>query len=120
LGYRLSETEVVFRFGPSAYLNLTRDDTGEWLAVADVDIETVSVAGEFNDWSKRAWEMSETGNGVYELRKDLRLLGERGEWQFKFVVNDLYWVEPPTKAPNRVRTGLWPANRSHNLVLRVP
>lgn len=64
--------------------------------------------------------MVEIGEGVYELRKDLGVFGDRPEWQFKFVLNGFYWVEPPTDARNRVPSGLWSANRGYNLVLRVP
>lgn len=119
LGYYLTETEVVFRFDPSAYLNFTRNDNGDWLAAADVVIDSVAVAGDFNEWSKLAWRMSKTKEGLYELRKDLGLFEDRPEWEFKFVVNGFYWVEPPTDATNRARSGVWHLNRSHNLVLRV-
>jgi hypothetical protein len=120
VGYQVVAGEVVFRFDPSAYANVTRNDNGEWLNIGDVAIGTVSVAGEFNDWSKNAWQMSEVEDGVYELRKDLRVFDGRRDWLFKFVVNDFYWVEPPTDAPNRIPSGAWGANRSYNLVLRVP
>jgi hypothetical protein len=120
VGCQVVAGEVVFRFNPSSYANVTRNDNGEWLKIGDVTIKSVSVAGEFNDWSKDAWQMTEVKDGVYELRKDLGGFGGRHEWQFKFVVNGFYWVEPPTDAPNRIPSGAWGANRSYNLVLTVP
>ena len=120
IGYALGKGEVVFRFDASDYDNVNRNDNGRWLLIGDVNIETVSVAGDFNGWSKEAWRMVESGGGVFELRKDMGVFGDRSEWQFKFVINDFYWVEPPADAVNSTESGLYSANRSANLVLSVP
>ena len=119
LGYVAGDTEIVFRFAVSDYVNATRNDNGEWLPVADVDIETVCIAGDFNGWTMDAWRMSKVRDGFYELRKSVDAFAARDEWRFKFVLNGFYWVEPPPRASNRVASGAWRENRSYNLVLRV-
>jgi hypothetical protein len=119
-GYQIAAGHVVFRFDRTAYANVTRSDNGEWLRMSDVAIRNVSVAGDFNGWSTDAWPMSEVQDGAYELKKELRVLSGRKNWQFKFVVNGAYWVEPPMSAPNRIASGTWGENRSYNLVLSVP
>jgi hypothetical protein len=116
----MARGDVVFSFNPSDYTNVTRDDTGEWLDIRGLPIDDVCVAGEFNDWSKDAWQMTKGRSGVYELSKSWAAFRERQEWQFKFVINGFYWVEPPAEAPNRVPSGAWRENRSYNLVVRIP
>jgi len=120
VGYRLETGEVVFEFDATDYVNVTRDTDGAWLAIGDVSIGAVAVAGDFNQWSKTAWPMTEVRGGVYELRRQLGAFEGRRDWSFKFVVNGVYWVEPPEGARNRVQSGFWAVNRSHDLVLRVP
>jgi len=120
IGYVLGEGEVVFRFDALDFDDVTRNDTGRWLPIGEVDIKTVSVAGDFNDWSKEAWYMVKAGDGVFELRKDMNVFADRSEWQFKFVINDFYWVEPPANAQNSTAGGMYKANRSANLILTVP
>lgn len=120
LGYRLEAGDVVFEFDPAKYTNVTRDTDGEWLAMGNVSTSSVAVAGDFNQWSRTAWSMSEVREGVYELRRERSLFDGRRDWSFKFVVNGSYWVEPPVDARNRVPSGAWAMNRSYDLVLRVP
>jgi hypothetical protein len=120
IGYVLGEGEVVFRFDALDFDNVTRNDTGKWLPIGEVDIKIVSVAGDFNDWSREAWRMVKTEGGVFELRKEMNVFADRSEWQFKFVINDFYWVEPPAGAQNSTAGGMYKANRSANLILTVP
>jgi hypothetical protein len=120
VGYGLEAREVVFRFEPSQYVDVTRNDTGSWRVLRDVEIEHVAVAGAFNKWSKEAWPLSEVDGGAFELRKPLSAFEGQSEWPFKYVVNGVYWVEPPPEAPNCVRSGMWERNRSRDLVLRLP
>jgi hypothetical protein len=120
LGYRFETGQVVFEFDPSDYANVTRDADGAWLTIGDVRIDAVAVAGDFNQWSKTAWPMTEVRGGVYELRRQLGAFEGRRDWSFKFVVNGSCWVEPPEGARNRVRSGFWAVNRSYDLLLRVP
>lgn len=119
IGYVMEGDETVFRFAASEYVNVTRNDNGEWIPIVDIDIESVSVAGDFNGWSVDAWRMSKVRDGFFELRKNVDLFAGRDKWPFKFVLNGFYWVEPPPRAPNRIASGVWRENRSWNLVLRV-
>lgn len=117
VGYRIDDGEVVFEFKVAEYAGTTDHETGRWTDMSELPIETVVVAGEFNDWSRDAWPMSRVDDGVYELRKDASLFAEKEAWQFKFVVNGLRWVEPPSDASNRVTAG--PDNTAQNLELRL-
>ena len=118
IGYLREERNVIFRFDPSEFEKVTRNDNGRWVDISNVDIRTVAVAGDFNGWSKEAWRMSEIGNGIYELRKNISFFEARSEWEFKFVLNSFYWVEPPEEASNSTASGVYKLNRSYNLILR--
>ena len=104
IGYRLEDGEVIFEFRTADYQGVTRGDDGLWLDLGGISIDAVAIAGEFNGWSTHAWPMSEAGDGIHELRKGIDQFSGRATWQFKFVINDLYWVEPPENAANRVST----------------
>jgi hypothetical protein len=120
IGYMLGDGEVIFLFDALAFENVTRNDTGKWMPIGDVDIKTVSVAGDFNGWSRDAWHMTRAGEGIFELKKDIGLFSDKPKWQFKFVINDFFWVEPPADARNSTASGMYKANRSANLVLDLP
>jgi hypothetical protein len=120
LGYELGKDEIVFRFDALDFDDVTRNDNGRWLPIGEVDIRAVTVAGDFNGWSKEAWPMLDTGDGIFELRKGLDLFSGRSSWQFKFVINGFYWVEPPKDAANSTAGGLYKVNQSYNLVLNLP
>jgi hypothetical protein len=118
VGYHIEGDEVVFTFDASEYEFVTRGDTGQWVEMKSVSPgpnSTVTVVGEFNDWSTDAWVMACGRPGVYELRWPLAELERQGSWAFKFVIDSILWVEPPEAAPNKVPTGL--GNRGFNLLL---
>ncbi|MGM0409356.1 MAG: alpha amylase N-terminal ig-like domain-containing protein [Bacillota bacterium] len=56
------------------------------------DVESVHLAGSFNDWSKSADPMTdENDDGLYTITKSLK----PGEYTYKFVVNGNKWVRDP-------------------------
>lgn len=116
-GYALVNDDVVFVFSPDIFGVATRGDNGWPVAVVDIDIGTVAVAGEFNGWSTDAWPMAETDGGTYQLTRPIEELKGRESWQFKFVIDGFYWVEPPADAENAPRTGF--SNASRNLILWI-
>lgn len=115
-GYREDGAAVRFEFVPRQYAQATRDVSGEFVDVSALRIESVTVAGEFNAWSKTEWPMQRKGSR-YVLTKAKSELGSAPSYQFKFVVNGEWWVEPPLTASNQKSTGFM--NNSANLVLEV-
>ena len=118
LGYYILEDEVLFVFDASSYEFVSRSDTGAWVDMTSVmpsEGSVVAVAGDFNGWSTVEWEMERQDPGVYELRRPMSDFEGRGAWPFKFVIDDIYWVEPPPTAVNVVPTGL--GNKGYNLLL---
>jgi hypothetical protein len=119
VGYKINSGEVVFRFDPSLYSHVTRNDNGQWQTIENIKIDNVSVAGDFNNWSMSSWKLQLRENGLFEYSVPLQDFRQREEWIFKFVINEFYWVEPPKNALNKAPTGYHGANRSFNLILRV-
>jgi len=119
VGYKIISGEIVFRFEPSLYSHATRNDNGQWQTLESIKINDVSVAGDFNNWSRNSWKMHPGEDGLYEYAAPLQEFRQREEWKFKFVINEFFWVEPPKDALNKVPSGYHGANRSFNLVLRV-
>jgi len=115
-GYKIEDDEVVFSFDKRDYLLATHDFHGDRIAFEDLDIETVVVAGEFNDWSKHNWHMIKVDENRYELRKKLVDFTEEFSWEFKFIINNQYWAEPTenmgniTPAKNRKGKNLYVYN----------
>ena len=53
-----------------------------------IEVETVHVVGEFNDWDPTATPMARRRGGVYRATLDL----EPGrEYQFRYLVNGEHW-----------------------------
>jgi len=116
-GYRLKNVSVIFEFDRANYEYVTSDESGVFAKIEDVNIRQVCVAGEFNSWARDKWIMQKVGKDRFRFEKRVSEFGSKPEWQFKFVINGSYWVEPPTDAVNRIPTGFM--NNSFNLVLRL-
>lgn len=102
LGYRFEKDEIIFEFDIREYQLATTEGQAGYLEFSDFNIEKVVVAGDFNNWSKDGWKMRKVNEYVYQLHKPLEEFKGKMEWQYKFVVNEKYWIEPPSKASNRV------------------
>jgi stalled ribosome alternative rescue factor ArfA len=64
----------------------------------------VNVAGDFNNWNpKDVKYLAVMGNDkIFRLTVAKNKIGKKGETrQFKFVINQEYWVEPPKEAVNQ-------------------
>jgi hypothetical protein len=68
------------------------------------DIKQVNVAGDFNGWNPGVpeFQMKKVDGNLYKMTICKATIGKKGEMrQFKFVLNHIYWVEPPGDAPNK-------------------
>jgi hypothetical protein len=68
------------------------------------EIKSVNVAGDFNNWNpKDAKYVAVMGTDkLFRLVVAKKNIGKKGETrQFKFVLNQVHWVEPPAEAANR-------------------
>ena len=118
LGYRIEGKDVVFEFDVRDYQKASLEGRKYALEFAYLNIEEVAVSGEFNNWSKEGWKMKQVGEYIYQLRKKLNNFDSKIEWQYKFVVNEKYWIEPPAEASNRVPYKPWDSKR-HNFVMNI-
>lgn len=118
-GYSLTDDSVVFHFKPWEFAYVTNGTTGAWVPLPKIPrIDTVAVAGPFNGWSTELSLLTANGTG-YSLSMPRAALEAFGPLvPFKFVVNGVWWVEPPVVAINSEKTNL--ANRSSNLLLTLP
>lgn len=101
-GYTIEDDEVVFTFHRSDYETLSHDEAGNRISFDDLTVENVVVSGEFNNWSKYNWKMTKINDDTYQLRKPLSKFEDNFTWQFKFIVNNIYWAEPTKDASNIV------------------
>jgi hypothetical protein len=70
------------------------------------EIRDVNVAGDFNGWNpKDAKYVAVVGNDkLFRLMVAKKQIGKKGETrQFKFVINQVHWIEPPAEAVNRYK-----------------
>jgi hypothetical protein len=68
------------------------------------EIRGVNVAGDFNNWNPKDIKyVAVVGNDkIFRLTVAKNKIGKKGETrQFKFVINQEYWVEPPKEAVNQ-------------------
>jgi hypothetical protein len=68
------------------------------------EISGVNVAGDFNNWNPRDIKYVAVmgSDKLFRLKISKKQIGKKGETrQFKFVINQQYWVEPPKYAINQ-------------------
>lgn len=99
-GYKIEGDEVVFTFNKNDYEKLTPDNGGFQKDFEDLDIKSVVVSGNFNNWSKNKWTMTKIDETTYQLRKKLADFKDEFSWEFKFVINNELWAEPNGNVSN--------------------
>jgi hypothetical protein len=101
-GYSMKGDSIEFIFGREKTIVISglvinmKDRLGE--------IKKVNVAGDFNHWNpKDVKYVAVMGTDkIFRLTIAKKQIGEMGETkQFKFVINQEHWVEPPKEAINR-------------------
>ncbi len=102
-GYRIDGDELIFTFDKREYEEATSNKHGRVIDFEDLDIQTVMVSGEFNNWSMKKWRMVKVDENRYELRKKISDFTDEFSWEFKFVINNAYWAEPSKRDVNVVR-----------------
>lgn len=117
--YRIEEEEVVFEFDRREYNEVTSEAFPHVTDFEDIDIYKVTVSGDFNAWSKDGWTMHKVSKDVFQLRKKLCDFDDKFQWQFKFVINDSLWAEPPADAVNQVRVQTEFGYQADNLVMET-
>jgi len=79
-----------------------RVENGRLLFVFHDDAaESVSVAGDFNDWNKLATPLERNGSGLWSTQI---VIPHSGRFEYKFIVNGNRWIEDPSngmKAPDQ-------------------
>lgn len=99
-GYKIEGDEVVFTFNKDDYKRLSHDNGTYQTDFKDLDIESVVVSGNFNNWSKNKWRMTKIDDNTYQLRKKLSDFTDEFSWEFKFVINNELWAEPSNRFSN--------------------
>uniref|UniRef100_A0A7C3HZ59 Glycoside hydrolase family 13 N-terminal domain-containing protein n=1 Tax=Gracilinema caldarium TaxID=215591 RepID=A0A7C3HZ59_9SPIR len=112
VGYIITSDSIIFMFDASQYKYVTNQYTGEWVSIKKIPIRTVTLAGDFNSWSRSKNPM-ENDNGIYKLTFPLTDFQENKPYQFKFVLNEQWWVEPSPNMNDKYKTNL--GNHSKNL-----
>ncbi|MEL7123087.1 MAG: glycogen-binding domain-containing protein [Bacteroidota bacterium] len=114
--YYFEGNEVVFQFDSRWYDTASKDGTNKKLDFNDLDIQSVIVSGQFNDWTRRDWVMKRVGPFTYQLRKKIADFNDEFTWDFKFLINGKYWAEPDKRFDNKViAEDIW--NEVYNLRL---
>lgn len=99
-GFTVQDGYVEFVFDPIQYVYAQDEFGGGVSPVKDLQIETVSVVGDFNDWRSGTWELVKDGNR-YLMRKEVAAFAKKKEWAFRFIINGKYQVAPPLTASNK-------------------
>lgn len=100
--YYFDDDEVIFLFDSRLYNQALANGQEAQLDFADLDIYKVAISGTFNKWSKRGWRMKKVGPYTYKLHKKIKEFKDKYTFDFKFVINDTYWVESEEGYSNRI------------------
>lgn len=98
--YKIEGDEIVFMFDARDYKRFSKDNSFFTYKLKEIDLENVSIAGEFNGWSKDNWKMKRIGEYTFELRKKIADFNDAFSWRFKYIINGKYWAEPESDFEN--------------------
>lgn len=105
-GYKSDLNTVTFLFN-ILDRNVISDNEGNYQLYNEQKfgkINTISVAGGFNNWDVRnsSFQLTKDKNGQFRLTIDKKKLGSTGDKvKFKFILNNAYWIEPGFDIINR-------------------
>lgn len=100
-GYYIDDNMVVFVFDIRQYSKATEGNNGTLLDFEDLGIEEVAISGDFNHWSAEGWKMKKTGPYTFQLRKKVSDFSDRFPMEFKYIINETYWVSPTDLSPDK-------------------
>lgn len=103
-GYSIDGDEIVFSFDVRDYEKVTVAGTEVTLEIKDIKLNKLEVAGTFNGWTGDGWKLDRSNDYFFSLRKKVSELDATSSNQFKFLINEKFWVEPPSHATNVVAT----------------
>lgn len=106
VGYTVQGEEAIFEFDPTLHQYVIQEDDGNVISLDDIEVQSVTLTGEFNAWQTNTHELRASDQGNYQVALPLDSL-KLTDTQFAFVVNDYYWVEPVLEAVNRVPAPCW-------------
>jgi len=104
LGVSVDNDSVTFRFVPEDFRMVVNGRTSRWMRLRELRIREVTVAGRWNQWSPEAWPLHSRGRS-WELTCPLSAVADRDTVQFKFVINEEWWVQPPPDTRNQLNSG---------------
>jgi hypothetical protein len=115
-GYIDKGDSIEFRFGDQkkiqvGLLNIDLDKRRS-------EIKKVNLAGDFNGWNPNNanYALRKIDDKIFSLVVSKKSIGQKGEThKFKFVLNGVYWIEPPEEAVNKI-TG---TDHNTNLLLKL-
>lgn len=103
-GYVHHGDSVTFVFAkPASMKAVTATSAGKMVDLSKLNIEKMSVAGEFNEWNPTATFMVKEGPVWTTTIEASKMPAKVGH--FKFIANGEYWLEPNERAPNTVDNG---------------
>lgn len=116
VGYIDKGDSIEFRFGDQKKIQIG-------LMNIDLDkrrseIKKVNLAGDFNGWNPNNpnYALKKIDDKLFNLVISKKSIGQKGETHsFKFVINGVYWIEPPQEASNKI-TG---KDHNTNLILKL-
>ena len=92
--YYFDGDDVVFEFDRRVYEKAIRAADSVMVDFSDLPVLDVVVSGTFNQWSGEGWRMQRVDEYRYRLRKKLEDFKDAPDWQFKFLINGMYWAAP--------------------------
>lgn len=95
--YFFKGNDVVFEFD---LRKVDKEKSGE-LDFSDLDIYQVAISGDWEGWRKEDWTMQQVDEFRFRLRKPLADFKDAFPWDFRFVVNGKYEIEPVEKKVER-------------------
>lgn len=106
-GYVSIKNKTVFQLNIKKRTIIT-DDRGSYQVYDEKKlgaINTISVAGDFNNWDTNdtTYRLRPNKSGQYTLSVDSVKLGKTGsKTKFRFLINNKYWVVPSFAVSNRI------------------
>jgi hypothetical protein len=116
VGYIDKGDSIEFRFGDQKKIQVGLLDID--LDKRRNEIKKVNLAGDFNGWNPNHanYALKKIDEKIFSLVVSKKSIGQKGEThKFKFVLNGVYWIEPPSEAINKI-TG---NDRNTNLFLKL-
>jgi Glycogen recognition site of AMP-activated protein kinase len=99
--YFIEGENVAFQFDAPAYIKALHGPDSAAVDFADLNLIEPLQKGSTGEWIKEGWRLRQIDDNRYQVYKPCHEFTDAPDWQFKLLLQGVYWIVPAPKAEKK-------------------